>query len=271
MIDTDTGAFALVPLWLPAALYERRPKAGGTAIVVYVAMHRWTAGDDRTCHPSVKSIADEARVSITACKDALKLLREVGAVSWTHRYDQQGDLTSSDYTIHTARPRSVVQATDGSVVQATDGSVVQATSNQTQLEPDPLEPDQRSSSPPPAGLVMAFPEVVDHTKAQLDRAFEQFWKTYGNLAGTGKQKTRECWNSAITRDSVERIQTGLEAWVAYWRTPGANRSMYAQGFLNQDRWTTEPPPVAVATTARRPGRMERVLAMFDEDKTQTGT
>lgn len=74
--------------------------------------------------------------------------------------------------------------------------------------------------------------------------FDRFWKTYGNLAGTGKKKARECWNTAMKRgDPPADIIDGLEAWVAYWRTPGANKAMYAQGFLNQQKWMTSPPPL----------------------------
>jgi hypothetical protein len=74
--------------------------------------------------------------------------------------------------------------------------------------------------------------------------FDDFLRSYGNLAGTGPKKAKECWNTAMKRgDDPNAIIAGLEAWVIYWRTPGANKAMYAQGFLNQQKWAIEPPPL----------------------------
>jgi hypothetical protein len=221
MIDTDTGPFALVPLWLPAALYARRPKAGGTAIVVYVAMHRWTSGDDRTCHPSVRLIADEARVSVTACKEALKLLRDVGAVTWRQRRDEHGDLTSSDYTIHTARPRLVAQATDGSGGQATDGLVAQATSNQTQCEPDPPEPDTDTASAALDALWGIWPTDTKGKGSKADA-----------LAKLRRMKPVE---RAAAVDGARRHAAVMLA------EPGRYAMPHVVTWLNKGRWTDDLP------------------------------
>jgi hypothetical protein len=88
--------------------------------------------------------------------------------------------------------------------------------------------------------------------------FDEFWTIYGNLAGTGKKKARECWTIAMKRgDPPDDIIEGLKAWVTYWRTPGANKAMYAQGFLNQQKWATPPPPVP--TEYRRAPGMQTVI------------
>lgn len=101
--------------------------------------------------------------------------------------------------------------------------------------------DQSSSSPP--GLELVLVEIDEHTKAMANTAFEKFWKTYGNLAGTAKSKGRERWNKATENAAAEDIQAGLERWVTYWRTPGATKAQFAEGFLNNQRWTAEPPPI----------------------------
>ena len=81
--------------------------------------------------------------------------------------------------------------------------------------------------------------------------FDIFGKVYGNLAGTGRLKAVECWRMAMKRgDDPAAIIDGLRAWGAYWRTPGANKAMYAQGFLNQQKWATTPPPVHDDTPRR---------------------
>lgn len=86
--------------------------------------------------------------------------------------------------------------------------------------------------------------------AEADK-FTEFWTTYGNLAGTGRRKAIECWNRAMKRgDDPVKIIGGLRAWVAYWRSPDASKAMFAQGFLNQQKWATPPPPMR---TTRREG------------------
>lgn len=99
--------------------------------------------------------------------------------------------------------------------------------------------------------------------------FDEFWSVYGNLAGTGRRKAIDCWKLAMKRgDDPDDIIDGLRAWVAYWRTPGANKAMYAQGFLNQQKWATPPPPVTVDVdrkTASSRAAIARLRSVPDSD------
>lgn len=108
-------------------------------------------------------------------------------------------------------PGHVVTATTGNPVEVQQGGLLHAASQATRM---------------------------------VDADFDEFWRTYGNLAGTGRRKAVECWAVAMKRgDDPRAIIEGLRAWVAYWRTPGAAKAMFAQGFLNQQKWATPPPPI----------------------------
>ena len=99
--------------------------------------------------------------------------------------------------------------------------------------------------------------------------FDEFWSTYGNLAGTGRRKAIECWQHAMKRgDDPDDIINGLRAWVTYWRTPGASKAMYAQGFLNQQKWATPPPPITPDVdrkTAASRAAINRLRSIPDND------
>jgi hypothetical protein len=213
----EAGPFAIVPLWVHRSLVETK---NVQALGLYVALHEWASTSDRTAHPSRKKLAEKCGVSDKTIDTWVKALVAIGALRVKARYSEEGDRTSNDYTLLISPPREVDVGTGGEV----DFAGTKPTSNETQLND--------SSSSPPA-VACLHPDE-----------FDRFWKTYGNLAGTGKKKAKECWNVAMKRgDPPAEIIAGLEAWVTYWRAPGAAKAMFAQGFLNQQKWTTPPPPL----------------------------
>jgi len=74
-----------------------------------------------------------------------------------------------------------------------------------------------------------------------DQKFEAFWIAYGRIGP--RKKARECWDSAIKRDTPESIHAGLLLWLAYWEHPDASKPKWPQGWLNQDYWRDEPPKI----------------------------
>lgn len=223
-VTHEMGSFAMVPLWLLEALMETSSKA----LPLYVALHRWTNGADRTCYPSRKTLAEYLGVGTSTIDRWSTDLQDIGALTVTRRYTPDGDPTSNLYTLRVVKPPLPINGetplpTDAATPLPTDGSLTKPISKQTQMEGSSSAVARRLPIP--------------------DR-FDEFWSTYGNLAGTGRRKAIECWQAAMKRgDDPDDIIEGLQAWVVYWRTPGASKAMYAQGFLNQQKWATPPPPI----------------------------
>jgi len=254
---TDIGPFSIAPLWV----LERLVGIDQTeALRLYVGLSKWTNGNDRDCHPSRKTVADYIGCSTKTIDRYIAALVDVGALEVTHRHTDQGDMTSSNYRLLTSLPRDTyVQTpldTDVHTRRDTDVARSRPSSKQTQIDPNV------SSSELSLSLLTYEP-------------FDEFWSIYGNLAGSGKKKSRECWDAAMKRgDDPELILEGLRAWVVYWRTPDASKAMYAQGFLNQGKWETPPPPVRDEQQRKvMPGRggIEAALAARSQRGIGTGS
>jgi hypothetical protein len=84
----------------------------------------------------------------------------------------------------------------------------------------------------------------------LDEAFERFWVTYDRTGS--KQTAREYWIKAlkVTGGDPEPIQAGLERWMAYWRSPGAAKMKWPQGWLRKKTWEGNPPGRVNGNTPR---------------------
>jgi hypothetical protein len=198
-----------------------------------------------SCFPSQATLATETGLAVKTVSDHLKILNSSGWLAKKVIRRGEGRGTRVEYSA-TTPPLTTGGLTTGGLTTGgltDDQPTFNGTTNprQTGCVEDDSEGDRRatvSSSPSTPSLELV---IAEHTEP--DR-FDDFWRSYGNLAGTGKKKAKECWNTAMKRgDDPNAIIAGLEAWVIYWRTPGASKAMYAQGFLNQQKWSTEPPPL----------------------------
>ncbi len=225
-ITVDTGPFSLCPLWVLERLVEIKQTE---ALRLYVGLSKWTNGNDRQCHPSRSTIAKYIGCSSKTVDRYVAVLVDIGALSVRHRVTEDGDQTSNEYRVLTSLPGDT-SVTTPSVTTVPTPRATDVQQSIPNFEVDPIEAD---SSRQLALRADCSPEF-----------FNAFWKVYGNLAGTGRKKAEECWDNAMARGSdPAEIIDGLTAWVAYWRTPKASKAMYAQGFLNQEKWRTPPPPV----------------------------
>ena len=159
MIEHEMGPFAIVPLWLLDELVKvKTPEA----LRLFVALHRWTAGGDRSCHPSRQKLAKTVGCSESTLDRYVKALVKVKALSVQRRRDQHGDWTSNLYTLHVVRGVAsqmttartdegggvTDDATGGFIYDAT-GGVIDDEQTRPSVEPDPVEPDLASTSSPP--------------------------------------------------------------------------------------------------------------------------
>lgn len=132
-VRTDTGPFAIVPLWLLDAINAHKPGGMGSALAVYVALHRWADYDTGECWPSHKRIGDAAGISASTVKAALRLLRDIGAVSWVSTTTDDGDPGPNLYTVRHARPTSGGSSPEGWGEQSPEGWGEQSATNKTHV------------------------------------------------------------------------------------------------------------------------------------------
>jgi hypothetical protein len=96
----------------------------------------------------------------------------------------------------------------------------------------------------------------------LQDAFELFWTTYRR---TGSKKVaRDCWFRAVKKDAPAVILAGLERWMAYWDSPEATKIKWPQGWLNEERWRDDPPPIRV--TGTKAATMDAIRRWVNEDR-----
>lgn len=98
--------FGMVPEWVDELVTD------GTAMRVYVRLARKYANVARECHPSQRSLAEELDISVATVENALRRLREVGAVV-AHRTDRgDGKYGRNEYWLPLDQPSLVRAGSD---------------------------------------------------------------------------------------------------------------------------------------------------------------
>jgi hypothetical protein len=207
-----------------------------------------------SCFPSLDTQAAETGLHADTVKKNLKVLSDRGWIDKEIDRTMKGRGTKVMYsaTFPTTGAESTGAQNTGAQNTGVQNGGPQGFSTPTTgaENPLPLEGDKRATKRASVSSRTSSTLVSD---GPLD-LFDRFWETYGNLAGTGKKKAREGWDLALKRgNDPDEIIAGLAAWVVYWRTPGANKAMYAQGFLNQEKYATAPPPLQPEERKSTPG------------------
>jgi hypothetical protein len=259
VIEHEVGPFAIVPMWVFDALIEaKQPEA----MRLYIALHRWTSAEDRSCYPSRQTIAATCGVSTDTIDRYVKALQAVGALRVEARHEA-GGRTSNLYTVIVSRPSRVDAATgtdaaEGSDTHAAGGSRVDAAQNQTHLEPETPPTPPTTPIAAAGGAAPRTPRSLRLVGSpELSAAFEAFWETYEHIGP--RKKAWECWRKAVKRDEPDVILAGLRRWMDYWHSPGATAIKWPQGWLNADTWRDEPPPLTCERPSGRPRRAPQML------------
>lgn len=123
---SQLGQFAIVPLWL----IERKPTTSALYIYALIA-GRYADRDNGDAWPSVKRLAAESELSVSAVKRAKAELVELGALKVTPRYRPDGSQTSDLLT--------VVQT-----LQVGSHAATPPVADELPQEPEPREPEPRN-------------------------------------------------------------------------------------------------------------------------------
>jgi hypothetical protein len=250
--------FAMVPLWLLDAVAD--DGSGPSAIITYVALHKWTSGSDRSCYPSRKRISEVTGRHVTTVTKALALLESVGAITIRPQYNSSGDRTSNHYTLHltdrnirpggSAHTSGVDAPTHGGGSAHASGVVAP-----THQEPDPMnqthptrpnEPDRRPAATTQLALV-AESVPARSSVPQFDAWYERFPKKQG------KADARKRW-AKMSADDRRSAWAALDGWERYANADGNTFVPMASTWLNQRRWEDDAP--APEETRAKPTRLK---------------
>jgi hypothetical protein len=227
---------------------------GALRLMLWLESH----SDEFLARMNIAKTAEALGTSRNRVKRLVGVLEELGLIS-TEQLPRQYGGTVTKFTLHldawSDGPRQTIDPATGgpdqtgAMVHGEARAVVHGAPPSYEY-PQLIEEQLEDSSS--AALACLDAVVVD---AEIVDDFDRFITAYGNLLGSGKRKARECWDNSLKRgNDPAAIIAGLEAWVPYWRSPGASKAMYAQGFLNQDKWDTPPPPIAVEGGERTAAR-----------------
>jgi len=166
-VFTDTGPFAIVPLWLVKAVSPN-------ALSVYALLAaKWANRETNDCYPSRKVIAKEWGKSTDTVDRAIKELEGAGAIEVTRRKTEDGDYTSNSYRIFTvqrvAAERRVPPPRDSAATGPRDSAATgprqDAELTRISLNQNQLEPFVASSSSPLSSITTDGSTIIQPPSA----------------------------------------------------------------------------------------------------------
>lgn len=213
------------------ALNQECSSTGQKLVLVILAEHTRGPADEELeglCWPSIEKVAARAGIAERQTRAHIESLCEAGFVEKVERRRRHdGSLGTWVYRVGPTLQSSATL----------DDPYRQSTAIPSGSQP-PL--DHRQST---AALEPVITEPSDEPSSSCspgdDEAFELFWATYRRTGP--KKKARECWLKARKKATAEDIQSGLEAWIAYWDMPNSANIKWPQGWLSEERWNDEPP------------------------------
>lgn len=179
--------------------------------------------DTGLCYPSLKTIANGTGLCLSAAKEAIKSLTELGVITVTNRTDCGGQM-SNMYTINF-----------DFVAEE------QPPKRKHKTETVPAKP---VDVPPPTKAV-APPPVVEHAKPEPKPKpakprqdskcdlFDKFWSQY--LRKEGRAAAEKAW-AKISQPDKQAILQALPAHVAEHETKELKFVPHAVTWLNKKRW-----------------------------------
>lgn len=228
MAVTADDYFAVIP---ESVLYA---DISSHAVRVYAVLRRY-ADKQGSAHPSRKTIAEHAHVSIDTVKRAVSELEEHGFLMREERFSE-GRRTSNSYHL-VLHPR-----------RGTDAPGVRST-------PAPGEGGTRA----PTGTIAIENQSQ---KNQRTTAFDTFWLTFPRREG--KSAAKKKWDALVKTVGADVLIAGA---VRYRDDPNRDPAYtcHPATWLNQGRWEDEPLP---PRNGHKPSKHERIRALADRMEAQ---
>ncbi len=236
---------------------DTAPVTNPTSVLVLIALADEADDDGTGGHPSLRRIAQRARVSVNTAKSHIRLLEEDGVIS-VDRPEKQGRGHFNRYVLHLERGQ--ILAPSAPEKRAERGQSAPEKRAETRgpgvhipVDPntlDPSDPKLLFDSPPPLADLSSLISVSDE--------FEMWWKRYPRNEGKkgAKAKFVAARKRGVTLDELDR---GLDRYLRS-ATVAGGFVKHATTWLNGEHWADDPEPAkqgpgAEVTTDVASGRM----------------
>jgi hypothetical protein len=214
----------------------------GNALLIHLALADF-ADEDGVCFPRKSTLAKKARCTEETVRTTLIRMASDGEIAVLEQPERGRYARAGRFQLIPKK------SGDEDSIPKSAGSIPKSD------VPIPKFDD----STPPIGTVIEPSEEPSDVLTQ----FEEFWQMYGRVGS--KQIARDHWLKVVKSGvNPNDILDGLEAWVVYWKKPGAANVKWPQGWLNERRWEGAPPPLLGATKAETPDEIIRRIAERDD-------
>lgn len=238
---SQLGPFAMVPVWVLEATRD------ATAVHLYAVLSRY-ANRERRAWPKHDRLARDLNVSDRSIRRALKILRDVGAVTTSPRRSADGTVDGTEYLLVsiTANQRPPVAGSSPPVVaESASSTSLPATGGRSRRppvagaykeEPDPLnqiqeQEERETPAAPPLPLIgSVFTGTVPNPNDPLEQ-FRVAWnvgtdappfKAVATLTPKRRRWIRaalalhspETWHAIIARVNASSFCRGEKGWIA---------------------------------------------------------
>jgi len=201
------GYFTIIPEWV---LYA---DISASAVRVFGVLNRFANSNTGKCHPSRKSLAEKAKMSLATVDRAIGELVGIGAVVVRHRTSDSGDPTSNEYTLILNRGTLNMMVPPINF----EGTGLLKSDNQTIISKNESQEPYSSSS--------------------VDDGFDLFWSHYPRKVGKGA--ALKAWKKARKTASTKQIIAACNLYAALRRTEDSQYTAHPATWLNQERWLDE--------------------------------
>lgn len=230
-ITSDTGRFAMVPVWVLDALAAHPARCAGAVLLYARLSAEADYGTSGELTITQAHLAARVGVSVDTLARTLTLLRQVGAVTW------ESSGRAATYTVHRAMPPGCGSST------RTRAGAAPARAPRIPTTPEGARTSQNPPSPPGGTpLIDVF-------------GFDEFWTAYPRKVG--KPSAERAYRKHVGHARHAQVMAGLDAWARYWAARNEPEFVpHPSTWLNQHRWEDSPPPLPAG---RRAGAVQATV------------
>jgi hypothetical protein len=98
-VRNEIGNFTITPEWVINDICHSEATYRYQALAVYNYLGCRANKNDKTCYPCRSTIAEHCNISVSTVDRCIKLLVELGALTYTNQYTDKGEFSSNLYTV----------------------------------------------------------------------------------------------------------------------------------------------------------------------------
>lgn len=209
------------------------------------------ANDDGECWPSMKTIAEKARLSERGAQKIIARLTAAGWISVTVKGGRRG------CNVYRVRADKIKEGREGSE----PGPLAGKAKTPNPVHPEPGSPRTGVQETPNGGSPEPPRTVKESSNADvLDAEFEEFWRVCPRKVG--KSHARKAYIAARKKVSAAELLTAMKRHALEVRGRDPNYIPHPATWLNGERWADEPPRKSELRVERE-GVRQQPRSQFD--------